>query len=266
MKFHRLKPGTWDDYARAHEAFDGLWIFQHVPKTAGSSITAALGAGAAPYVNIAADRQAATPFRRQYRALAQTTPLERDGRALRSVSGHLWRGDVDALIARAPEARLFTFVRDPVRRVVSDYRYARTPAHAQWREQIAAYPDLDAYIDDSPAVRNKTVFFLTGEREGDPAEVIGWILSRFDYIGLLEEMEMSHAILTRLLRLSAGGPQHRRPTEALPQNAEVPTPAQLARIRRMNDLDQALFNRVSAIHRGLREAGLPEVAACAVRT
>lgn len=261
MKFQKLRPETWDAYAKAHEDFDGLWIFQHVPKTAGSSITVALSSHAAPYTNIAADRQAATPFRKQYRELSATTPLERDGKPMRSVSGHLWKADVDVLLGRDPDARLFTFVRDPVRRVISDYRYSRTPAHAQWQEQIKAYPDLDSYIEDSPAVKNKTVFFLTGERDGDAAEVVPWIMARFDYIGLLEEMEMSHTILARLLRMGEAQAEHRRSTEALPQNAETPTPAQLSRIRKMNDLDLALFNRVATIHRKLREADKPGIAA-----
>ncbi|TGN68021.1 hypothetical protein E4L95_02920 [Paracoccus liaowanqingii] len=256
MKFRRLRPDTWDAYNKNHEEFNGLWIFQHVPKTAGSSITAALSSHAAPYINISPDRNSPISIRKQYREMAATTSLDRDGRPMRSVSGHLWRADVDMLLERAPHARLFTFVRDPVRRVISDYRYSRTPAHAQWQEQISAYPNLDNYIEDSPAVRNKTVFFLTGERDGDAAEVIPWIMGRFDYIGLLEEMEMSHTILSRLLRLGKSKVEHRRSTEALPQNAEVPTPAQLARIRKMNDLDLALFRKVMVTHNRIREAGL----------
>ncbi|CAM3500475.1 sulfotransferase family 2 domain-containing protein [Paracoccus nototheniae] len=256
MKFHRLRPDTWNAYAKAHENFNGLWIFQHVPKTAGSSITVALSSHAAPYTNISPNRTTPTSIRKQYRELSATTPLERDGKPMRSVSGHLWKADVDALLGRDPDARLFTFVRDPVQRVISDYRYSRTPAHAQWQEQIKAYPNLDSYIEDSPAVRNKTVFFLTGERDGDAAEVVPWIMARFDYIGLLEDMEMSHTILNRLLRMGEAQVEHRRSTEALPQNAETPTPAQLARIRKMNGLDLALFRRVKVAHVKLREANI----------
>lgn len=261
MKFNKLRPETWDTYSEDHAAFNGLWIFQHVPKTAGSSITAALAAQAAPYTNIAADRQGSTPFRKQYRELSASTPLTRNDTPVRSVSGHLWRADIDILLGRAPDARLFTFVRDPVRRVISDYRYSRTPAHAQWQKQIEDYPDLDSYIEDSPAVANKTVFFLTGEREGDAAEIVPWILARFDYIGLLEDMALSHMILSRLLRMNDAQPAHRRSTESVPENAEIPTPAQLSRIRAKNNLDQALFNRVSAIHRRLRDELMPGQAA-----
>ena len=261
MKFQKVRPENWNAYLEAHDEFKGLWIFQHVPKTAGSSITAALSAHAAPYTNISADRQISMPIRKQYSELCATVPLERNGKSMRSVSGHLWRSDVDILLSRDPNARLFTFVRDPVRRVISDYRYSRTPAHAQWQEQIAAYPNLDSYIEDSPAVRNKTVFFLTGEREGDASEIIPWIMARFDYIGLLEEMGLSHSILAKLLRFGEAQVEHRRSTEDLPQNTETPTTAQLSRIRKMNELDLALFNRVSAVHSKLQKFIASEILA-----
>lgn len=252
MKFQKLQPQNWDAYVSSHRSFDGMWIFQHVPKTAGSSITAALSAHAAPYTNIAADRQSDVPIRHQYRELAGSVPLERRDVPMRSVSGHLWKADVDVLLSRSPDARLFTFVREPVRRVISDFRYSRTPAHAQWEKQLAEFPNLDAYIEGSPAVRNKTTFFLAGVRDGDPAEIVPWILQRFDYIGLLEEMTLSHTILSRLLRMDNAEVEHRRSTEDMAENSEKPSPDQIARIKAMNDLDAALFSRVSAIHRRLK--------------
>lgn len=261
MKFDKLRPPSWQRYLAHHSAHDGLWIFQHVPKTAGSSITAALSAHAAPYTNIAADRAADQPLRAQYRDMAANAPLERNGVPLRSVSGHLWKSDVDLLLSRSPDARLFTFVREPVRRVISDFRYSRTPAHAHWEKQLADFPDLDAYIEGSPAVRNKTVFFLAGVRDGDPAEIVPWILSRFDYIGLLEEMALSHAILSQLLRMPEAEAEHRRTTEEVAANAERPTEAQLERVRMMNRLDEALYNAVALTHRRLRTRALPGIAA-----
>lgn len=260
MKFDTLTLLDWPRYLAHHARFDGMWIFQHVPKTAGSSITAALDAHAAPYTNVFADRASDVPLRAQYRELAGTIPLERDGVAMRSVSGHLWRTDIDILLSRAPDARLFTFVRDPVRRVISDFRYSRTPAHADWQRQIATFPDLDAYIEGSPAVRNKITFFLAGQRNGDPDKIVPWILSRFDYIGLVEEMPLSHHILARLLSMDGATVEHRRSTEDVAENAEPPTPGQIDRIRAMNSLDQALFDKVSLVHSQLKDSLLGEIA------
>ena len=105
------------------------------------------------------------------------------------------------------------------------------------------------------------VFFLAGVRGGDPAEIVPWIVSRFDYIGLLEEMALSHTILSQLLCMPDADVEHRRSTEEVAANAERPTEAQLDRIRAKNRLDEALFNAVSLTHRRLRARSLPEVAA-----
>lgn len=238
MSFSDLETMSLHDFIARNRGDDGtLWFFQHIPKTAGSSFSAELAKHSGPYFNIFIDSEDRdTPYGDAFAAATARFLSSAETRRFRSASGHL---SID-LVERIRDAH---------------------PGPCGLAKEVADFPDLDAYIEGSPAVRNKTVFFLAGVRGGDPAEIVPWILSRFDYIGLLEEMALSHTILSQLLCMPDADVEHRRSTEEVAANAERPTEAQLDRIRAKNRLDEALFNAVSLTHRRLRARSLPEVAA-----
>ncbi len=63
-------------------------------------------------------------------AAAQLAPADT---RCRSFSGHIRRPHIDFIQTELPGTRFFTLLREPVARVVSDYRYCLSPSHPTHR-------------------------------------------------------------------------------------------------------------------------------------
>ncbi|MFD1914281.1 sulfotransferase family 2 domain-containing protein [Halodurantibacterium flavum] len=245
MRFSQLNDETVHEYLSANTDSTTPWIFQHIPKTAGSSLTAELSRHRSPYVNLFVDDSSAIPYRQQMMQHAASVEPVSDGRPLRSLSGHFTHDEIDVLQGRLPDARLFTFVRSPVERVISDFRYSRTPQHPDWRKVIEDFPTLDAFIEHSSAARNQMAFFMLGVREGDPTEIATAAMKRFNFVGSLDSYDVSFRALSLMLWTQSEPTVHARPTRETAENKVEITNGQIARIKEQNALDQAIFNRVT---------------------
>lgn len=114
----------------------------------------------------------------------------------RCVHGHF---EADRFAGRFPRARLLTWVRDPVERVVSSYYHRlRDPdwQHPVCHELHSKKLSLVEYAA-LPLVRNEMAHFFGGRK---PEE--------FFFIGVVEEFERSLAHLTRLLEIRAAPVRH----------------------------------------------------------
>ncbi|WBH16072.1 sulfotransferase family 2 domain-containing protein [Sphingomonas radiodurans] len=226
----------------ANERFtEELCIFIHVPKTAGSSLSAELARMRRPYRNI----------HRQY-FYGETVTFTRiedeiaavidDGTiaAARSCSGHFtW--DMAAPIRTArPDARAFTFLRDPIQRVISDYRYSRTPSHPTYAQTIARFPTIEHYIE-APETQNKMARFLMPNDVVTSDQINAFIGSNYAFVGLLENYALSFNILSRLLGTNLLPSEHKRATEDTEDNHVDVTPDLHAAIAKYNQRDVALY-------------------------
>ncbi len=107
------------------------------------------------------------------------------------VHGHY---EADKLTDIFPQARLITWVRDPVERVVSSYYHRLRdpdPKHPVCHELHSKRLSMADYAA-LPLVRNEMTHYFGRKKPAD-----------FHFIGIVEEFERSLAVMTRLLGLPA---------------------------------------------------------------
>lgn len=231
------------------EAREGakLWIFVHIPKTAGSSLSHLLGRHAAPYRNIhPGDEDANLPHTARLSQAASRFIEETQSIDFQSCSGHLRPEDHQRIADAVEGARLVTFLRNPVERVISDYRYSRTPAHPQWREVIQEFPTFESYIEH-PQSQDKMWRFLARDRRASIGDCIAQIERDFAFVGLLGMFPMSVGVLFRMIADKDIAPGKRvRRTKATPDNRVEVSPELRKRIAELNRRDFAIVQHFRA--------------------
>jgi hypothetical protein len=257
MTFADLKPGRVRAYVDALKGGD-LWVFQHIPKTAGSSLAAELAANRPPYRNIHitfGDPGKAPEEQRN--AAVEHFVAEAQGKGIRSASGHLRHRNIEAIRAAFPETRLFTFVREPVSRVISEYNYCRSPEHTNPEGFARAFPtlaDFAASVESS----NKMAMYITGQRNTKPEDLVAYAFERFAFIGSQKIYTLSFRLLSTLLWYETEQQAKLRVSGAKDPRTGIP-PETLKLIRQANRADQALFNAVSEVYRSCRDEILTEL-------
>lgn len=229
---------------------DALWLFLHVPKTAGSSLSAELDALLPPYRNIhlSDEEYRSGAVGRAFwgqldRAVAALIEDDRSGR-FRSASGHLLAEQAERIRAAIPRTRLVTFVRDPVARVVSDYRYQRTPLHPAHAAFSARYPRLADYV--GTAERNKMFHHLALDPAEPVDEVIARVGATFAFVGAVELYAMSFNVLMRLAGVDAM-PQRRERVAGADDDVGAVDATMRAAIAERNAADAAIFAHFHAL-------------------
>jgi hypothetical protein len=260
IRFLRVRTPAWETMVTTFSMFtslslqrflevahqpDSLWFFLHIPKTAGSSMSTELGRVRPPYLNISIDY--VQDARQHDAALAKTLSGISPStlKAARSASGHVPAKFLQPITQAVPDVRLFTILRDPVQRVLSDYVYQTTPAHPPFEDFKRRYPHVEDYVLDA-SEQDKMFFFASGERSTRDFDAsYKEITNRFCFIGLTELYDMSFNIVTRLMGSGALPSEFRRQTSAEAKARVQVTPALTALIRQTNPLDQQLYERVA---------------------
>ena len=235
-----------------NEAFDReLCVFIHIPKTAGSSFSTELSKLRAPYHNIhrryfGEDVVTFSRIEDEIASIAADTAFATAG----SCSGHFSWLQAQPIRDARPDARFVTFLRDPVQRVISDYRYARTPAHPTYRQFITRYPDIETYVAARESQDKMARFVLTPD-DRTREEIEAALDLRYAFVGILELYAMSFNILSRLLGKNQLPVEHKRKTEQTKDNDVTETEALHRLIAAHNPRDTMLYgivhDRLSAI-------------------
>ncbi|MFC7705059.1 hypothetical protein ACFQXB_12705 [Plastorhodobacter daqingensis] len=233
----------------------GLTVFQHINKTAGSSMVAELQRHPGNYMSLHNDYERFRDPELDYATLIPALRTEMHqvlDRALvayqpdrvRCLSGHLYREHMDRLFALFPQAFFFTFLRAPVARVISDFRYQCTPQHPPYLAFRRACPTIEHYLDREDET-DKMYEMLVG-RDVPLDEGIAHIERRYALVGIHEMYPMSFNILMRCHGRDSFPRAHLRPTADLPENRVELTPALRARIEARNPRDMALYRHFHA--------------------
>lgn len=242
---------------------DDFWFFLHIPKTAGSSISNELAASLPPYRNIHVDySDNKTPHNEKLRKTVKSFVKENADDKFRSASGHLSYDYYTILKEAFPKTKTFTFLRNPVDRVVSDFRYQRTPMHPPHEKFIEDFPTIEKYVE-APRSQNKMARFLTDVNKATSnEEIVDNIINEFEFIGTLEMYPMSFHCVTQLSCGEGKFPKlHARKT---PDNSVTHvdrTPELNQLIRENNKLDILLYETVAKLLRKHRDSWRESVGA-----
>ena len=244
MAFGDIAQGNLAHFLDANRFADELCVFIHIPKTAGSSLSAELNRMRPPYHNIHrryfhGDTVTFSRIEDEIAAVIDSGALAH----ARSCSGHFTWDQAAPLRAARPDARAFTFLRDPVKRVISDYRYSRTPTHPTYKETIARFPTIESYVEANETQDKMARFMLPGNVR-TPEQIDAFISANYAFIGLLEMYPLSFNILSLLLGHDRMPSEHKRKTEDTADNEVEETPALREMIAATNQRDSALYELV----------------------
>jgi len=245
MLMKGLFAGEFDTYLRDAAIGERLCVFVHVPKTAGTSLRGELARRLPPDANIAVDyTDTARSFHDRMDDAVERFLDSAGAGQVRFASGHVLARHVARIRARVPDVRFVTFLRDPVQRVVSDYRHQRSARHPVHEEFIARVPSLDAYLDLA-AERNKMAQHLIAPEllTGDPQACVEALLRDYAFIGVQEMYPISFRTLTALIDVPAW-PQLRENVNTDDDSGRSVPPDLAARIRAVNGIDCALYGAV----------------------
>jgi hypothetical protein len=244
MVLRDLYEGRFAAYFAALAGADLLWLFVHVPKTAGSSFNAELTPLLRPNHHVLIDyaQTAVKPYNTLYdeavdRFIAQATET-----TLRYATGHITGGQVERIQAALPRVRPVTLMRQPVTRFISDYRYQRTPMHPGHEKFRQDFPSIEAYLAQ-PGEWNKTATYLVPPhvRKAGEQACIDYVLARYAFVGIQEMYPLSLRMMTTLAGAPARPGARHRVNAPSPENSVELTPDLDRSIRSHNALDLALY-------------------------
>jgi hypothetical protein len=245
MLMQDLFEGRFETYFREAAVGNDLCVFVHVPKTAGTSLRGEIAAMLQPDVNIAVDyTDTARSFHERMDEAVEMALAQVAG-GLRFASGHILARHVARIRAVEPRTRFVTFLRDPVARLVSDYRYQRSARHPVHAEFIARVPDLDAYLEIKPE-RNKMAQHLVAADVllgGDAEECVDYVMRSYAFIGVQEMYPISFRTLTTLVGQPAW-PKLRENVNSENEAEKQVSPEMAKRIRDANPIDCAIYDAV----------------------
>jgi hypothetical protein len=217
-----------------------LWLFLHIPKTAGSSFRAELASALKPNDNIVVNyRDETIPFGAQRDAVVSDFIERHRQSPRRFVSGHLRMRHVARIKEAHPATKIVVMLRDPIKRIVSDYRYQMTDVHPLHESFQKKFPTIEHYLDDEVS-HNKMFSFMALPGE-DAAAVVARIERTFAFVGLVETYPVSFRTMFHLLGKERRPKVHTRKTTETAEN-KVELDGRLAgSLKAANSLDLAIY-------------------------
>lgn len=222
-------------------AGDPLWLFLHIPKTAGSSFRTTLARHLQPDCNINIEGRRGT--KRRHVAFAEAIDeflaLDKDKHFV-FASGHINMAEAMRIQRNLGRpVRLLTMLREPVQRVISDYRYQLTPAHPTHERFRTAFPTLESFAE-SPRSQNKMLRYLA--LPGEPVDVtIARLEQDFGLVGLVEMYALTMRLCSELIGGNFAPDTSLNVTQATSGNEIAVGKKLLDRTRQLNEKDERLW-------------------------
>lgn len=251
MTMRFLIDGDFEKYFHSQNDATALWIFQHVPKTAGSSlrreIASALGE-LRPDTNIHLDgTDPRIPFHKRLDDAVLAFVGRAKMKSYRFVSGHIFARHMDIIKSSIDNPRAFTFLRSPVDRFISDYRYQRSVMHPDHEDFCTKFPTIELFLS-APWANNQISQYLLPEpifHRQDAELAVDYLLDNFDFIGLQDRYEASFRTLSTLIGIERNPTVRDRQNPASNENP-IPHSNEISEtIRRCNQFDQDIYDIIS---------------------
>lgn len=107
----------------------------------------------------------------------------------RMLSGHYrYRDIVDVITHVRDDITLITFLREPIRRTISDYFYSISDVHTDPTGFKAQYPTFEHYMQSTEQM-TKTLNYLRPNDDASSTETLQSIIEHFDFVGITENFE-----------------------------------------------------------------------------
>src|SRR5579875_2500135 len=160
-----------------------MLVFEHIPKTAGTTFIECLEAAFPAEERFIVSNKPGE-YERDFEQLMRMPKSER--RKLRVIAGHF----LEMFRLVEPEARYISIVRDPIQRVISEYRhFLDDPNTNPWaRKQFGDHISLQDYAYHASEPNRLAKILLSANYEGlTDAEIKKRLHERFHVIGLTED-------------------------------------------------------------------------------
>jgi hypothetical protein len=257
-----LFAGRFDAYFTAARAGRPLWLFVHVPKTAGSSLNAELAPILPPSAHIFIDysKLNSAELQQSYEELFDHS-VDRFIEAARTkrfrfCTGHINAAQVQRIADAVPRTRPVTLLREPVSRFISDYRYQRSAMHPGHEAFAAAYPSIEDYLrlEGDWNKTTRTLVPAAIRERGDMDACAAWLVDHYAFVGIQEMYELSLHVLSWFAGKPCRPTVRKRINTPTPDNNVELTPELDAEIRARNMMDVALYEAIAPRFAGVAGA------------
>lgn len=221
---------------------DDLWVMVHLPKTAGTTVASQLLEMRQPSLNLYIDGKAdnLTEEERWQGAIDEFLKRQ-DTSKIRFLTGHFPVYVLDRILVLGRTVRFFTFMRDPVSRFISDYRYCLTPRHPHYKEFRITYPKIEDYLKEAYAHDRMFKQFAPAQ-DASVSDVIASVRKKFTFLGFTEKFDQSVDWLGKLLCVSLNAHQRLNETATLECNSVQITEQLRERIAEANKRDIEIYS------------------------
>jgi hypothetical protein len=251
-----LFAGDFDRYFAPRGDAHPLWLFVHVPKTAGSSMQAEMAAIHKPAANIEIDyTESSKPYQVLFDEAVQRFIAQHQQVPFQFATGHVQARHTEAIRQAIPAVRCFTMLRNPIARIISDYRYQRSDMNLARADFIAKTPDFATYIA-RPFVHNKTAIALVPRpivQAGDGAAAVDFVMNNFEFVGMQEMYPLCLRALTTLMGNTRAPEAKVRVNTPTEENKVELNAEQEAELRKLNAVDVAIFQALTQKWRAIRD-------------
>jgi hypothetical protein len=253
MKLTDLFAGRFDAYFGAGQADDPLWLFVHVPKTAGSSLNGELQPIMAPnahiFINYAEldPAEATQSYEYLFDRAVDSFIAKAQAKRYRYCTGHINATQVERIAASVPNVRPVTLLREPVSRYISDYRYQRSSMHPGHEQFRAAYPRIEDYLRLEGDWNKIAGTLLPPDlrASGDVEAATEWLIRTYSFIGIQEMYGLSLHALSWFAGVPKRSRVRRRINNPTADNEVVLNYDLQEEIRARNALDVALYDAIA---------------------
>ncbi len=252
--FFELAPDTLARYVKSIRACSSpLWFFQHIPKTAGSSLSAELEDNLGPYLNVLPDYDdERKPFNERLDEAVSIALDDLAAMKFRSASGHVRPRHVSAILAASESARVFTYLRNPLKRCISEYAYNCSTAHPPHEAFKAQFPTFERFALD-PAEANKMSRFLLPRWDMQLGDALSFLNEHYVMIGLQERYPVCFLLLSSMA-WQPSLPRRRVRVGNVPEFASSLSDTFEREFMEANRLDYGLYQAVENVYNRLAPA------------